>query len=106
GVNFEPVGTRLFNTNPFAVAFKRSKPEGFMALAATDRLLRITLDPAGRPTINPPANAQDPGSIVRIALKDPNEIVQPDPDYGIGGRNPRGLVLNSKDTRAYVMNFG
>ena len=24
GVNFEPAGTRLFNTNPFAVAFKRS----------------------------------------------------------------------------------
>ena len=24
GVNFEPVGTKLFNTNPFSVAFKRS----------------------------------------------------------------------------------
>ena len=106
GVNFEPAGVKLFNTNPFAVAFKRSKPEGFVALAATDRLLRITLDTAGRPSINPPANAQDPGNIVRIVLKDPNEITMPDPDYKIGGMNPRGVVINSKDTRAYVMDFG
>ena len=105
GVNFEPVGIRLFNTNPFAVAFKRKAPEGFVALAATDRLLRVTLDADGRPTINPPAKAGDPGNIIRIELKDPNEIVQADPDYKIGGRNPRGLVLNSKDTRAYVMDF-
>jgi YVTN family beta-propeller protein len=106
GVNFEPVGTKLFNTNPFAIAFKRSAPEGFVALAATDRLLRVTLGADGRPSINPPAAAGDPGNIVRIALKDPNEIVQPDPDYTIGGKNPRGIVLDSKDTRAYVMDFG
>ena len=105
GVQFEPVGKRLFNTNPFAIAFKRKAPEGFVALAATDRLLRVTLGADGRPTINPPANAQDPGNIIRIELKDPAEIVQPDPDYTIGGQNPRGLVLNSKDTRAYVMDF-
>ena len=106
GVQFEPVGKRLFNTNPFAIAFKRKAPEGFVALAATDRLLRVTLGADGRPTINPPANAQDPGNIIRIELKDPAEIVQPDPNYTIGGQNPRGLVLDSKDTRAYVMDFG
>src|SRR5262249_13847135 len=32
GVNFEPVGVKLFNTNPFAIAFKRSVAEGFVAL--------------------------------------------------------------------------
>jgi YVTN family beta-propeller protein len=106
GVNFEPVGVRLFNTNPFGVAFKRSAPEGFVVLAATDRLLRVTLDADGRPTINPPLVAGDPGNIIRIQLKDPNELVQPDPKYTIGGKNPRGLVLDSKDTRAYVMDFG
>jgi YVTN family beta-propeller protein len=105
GVGFEPPGKRLFNTNPFALAFKRGKPEGFVTIGATDRLLRVTLDADGRPSINPPANAQDAGNIVRIELKDPNEIVQPDPDDKIGGKNPRGLVLDSKDTRAYVMNF-
>ena len=105
GVPFEAVGTRLFNTNPFFVAFKRSSPEGFVALAASDRLLRVTLNDQGLPTINPPANAGDPGGIVRIELKDPVEIVQPDPDDTIGGKNPRGLVINSTDTRAYVMDF-
>jgi YVTN family beta-propeller protein len=106
GVQFEPVGVRLFNTNPFAVAFKRSAPEGFVALAATDRLLRVTLDSQGKPTINPPDGMGGLGNIIRIELKDPNEIVQPDPEYTIGGKNPRGVVLNSKDTRAYVMDFG
>ena len=44
GVNFEPVGKKLFNTNPIAIAFKRSANEGFVALAATDRLLRVELN--------------------------------------------------------------
>ncbi len=35
GVPFEPAGKKLFNTNPFAVAFKRSTDEGFIVLAAT-----------------------------------------------------------------------
>jgi YVTN family beta-propeller protein len=105
GVNFEPVGKKLFNTNPFMVAFKHAAAEGFVALGATDRLLRVTLNAQGVPTINPPLNAGDPGNIVRIELKDPVEIGQPDPDYKIGGHNPRGLVINSTDTRAYVMDF-
>ncbi len=105
GVNFEPVGKKLFNTNPFAVAFKRSAAEGFVVVAATNRLLRVTLDGPGVPTINPPLAVGDPGNIVRIELKDPVEIVQSDPDDKIGGKNPRGIVLNSTDSRAYVMDF-
>src|SRR5262245_17234344 len=105
GVNFEAAGTKLFNTNPFAIVFKRSAPEGFVALGATDRLLRVTVDAQGRPTINAPASAADPDGIVRIELKDPEEILQLDPDDVIGGKNPRGAVLNSSDTRAYVMDF-
>ncbi len=105
GVNFEPVGKRLFNTNPLAIAFKRSANEGFAVLAATDRLLRVELNAQGVPTINPPQNAQDPGNIIRIQLKDPDEIVQPDPNDTIGGKNPRAVVINSTDTRAYVMDF-
>jgi YVTN family beta-propeller protein len=105
GVNFEPVGVKLFNTNPFAIAFKHSKPEGFVALGATDRLLRVTLDNTGLPSINAPANAADPGSIIRIQLKDPQEIVLLDANDTVGGKNPRGLVIDSTDTRAYVMDF-
>ena len=105
GVNFEPDRKRLFNTNPFAVAFKRSTDEGFIALAATNRLLRVTLNADGSPTINPPLNAGDPGNIIRIELKDPAEIGLIDDGDRIGGQNPRGVVLNSTDTRAYVMDF-
>ena len=105
GVAFEAAAKKLFNTNPIAVAFKRSTAEGFVALAATDRLLRITLDGNGRPTINPPASAGDPDNIVRIELKDPVELLAPDPDDTIGGKNPRGLVINSTDSRAYVMDL-
>jgi YVTN family beta-propeller protein len=105
GVNFEPVGVRLFNTNPGAIAFKRSANEGFAALFATNRLLRVELDAQGVPTINPPPNAQAPSGIIRIELKDPVEIVQPDPQDTVGGKNPRGVVINSTDTRAYVMDF-
>src|SRR4029453_2589833 len=95
GVPFEPVGTRIFHTNPIAAAFKRSAPEGFVAVGAIDRLLRITVDANGLPTINPPAApvpAGTPTGIVRIELKDPIEIGLPDPEDRIGGKNPRGLV--------------
>jgi YVTN family beta-propeller protein len=105
GVNFEPVGVKLFNTNPFALAFKRNTGEGFVVVAATNRLLRLEVNGQGEPTINPPLNAQDPGNIVRIELKDPAEITQDDPQDVIGGKNPRGIVLNSGDTRAYVMDY-
>ena len=108
GVQFEPIGKRLFNTNPLAIAFKHSGNEGFIALAATNRLLRVVLDANGVPTINAPVAPLppgDPGNIVRIELKDPNEIQQPDPNDTIGSKNPRGLVINSTDTRAYVMNL-
>jgi hypothetical protein len=104
GVQFEAVGTKLFNTNPFALAFKHAKAEGFVALGATNRLLRVTLV-NGVPTINPPAGPGEPDNIIRIELKDPDEIIQPDPFDQIGGKNPRGVVINSTDTRAYVMDF-
>jgi YVTN family beta-propeller protein len=88
GVQFESATTRLFITNPIAVAFKRNSNEGFVVSAATNRLVRVALDAAGTPTINAPTSAIDPGSIVRIEV----------------GKNPQGIVFNSNDTRAYVMN--
>lgn len=77
----------------------------FVVVAATNRLLRVEVNAQGVPTINPPLNAQDPGHIVRIELKDYREIRQADPQDVIGGKNPRGIILNSQDTRAYVMDF-
>ena len=80
-------------------------PKGFVTLGATNRLLRVTLNDAGQPTINPPTAPGDPGGIVRIELKAPDEIGVADPNDAIGGKNPRGIVFNSTDTRAYVMDF-
>lgn len=88
GVQFEPVGTRLFNTNPIAIAFKRSANEGFAVLAATNRLVRVVLDADGTPTINAPPMAGALSGIIRIPV----------------GSNPQGIALNSLGTRAYVAN--
>lgn len=89
GVGFEPVGVRLFNTNPLGIAFKSNSNEGYGVLAATNRLIRIELGADGQPTINAPTAAGQPSGIVRIPV----------------GTNPQGIVLNSSNTRAYVMNF-
>jgi YVTN family beta-propeller protein len=87
GINFEPAG-RIFITSPWAIAFKRSAPEGYVVSAASNLVVKVDLDSNGTPTINAPKNADDPGKIVRIPV----------------GQNPRGIALNSTDTRAYVMN--
>ncbi|HEU0202359.1 MAG TPA: hypothetical protein VFR86_18250, partial [Burkholderiaceae bacterium] len=98
GINFEAVGKRLFPTNPAALAFKHGGTfEGFVLSRATDRLVRMVLDTNGRPTINAPADANDPGNVIRI-------------EVGVEAgetRNssPEGVVINASDTRAYVMNL-
>src|SRR6266540_4239925 len=89
GVQFEPVGTRLFNTTPIAIAFKNDSNEGYVAAAGIDRLVRVELDGSGTPTINPPAGMGQPTGIVRIPV----------------GRHPQGIAINSTDTRAYVFNY-
>jgi len=110
GVPNEVAGeTKLFNTNPFAIAFKHTGTEGFVAIAATNRLLRVSLDGNGIPSINAPAAPLTPGTpspIIRIQLRDandPTDVV--DVQDVAGGKNPRGVVINSTDTRAYVMDF-
>ncbi len=90
GVQFEPLGQRLFNTTPIAIAFKRNTAEGFAVAAGIDRLVRVSLEASGAPTINAPtAPVTGASPIVRVQV----------------GRNPQGIVLNSTDTRAYVFNF-
>lgn len=89
GVNFEAVGVKLFPTNPIAIEFKNNANEGFVVSAATNRILKVVLNGAGTPTINAPTAANDPGNIIRTEV----------------GKNPQGIVINSTDTRAYVMNY-
>ena len=89
GVQFEPSDVRLYSANPNAIAFKNNSDEGFAVLGGTDRLVRVTLDAQGVPSINAPTSVGPSSDIVRVPV----------------GKSPQGIVINSTDTRAYVMNF-
>jgi YVTN family beta-propeller protein len=98
GIQFEPFGKRLFPTNPATLAFKHDGAfEGFVLSRATDRLVRLVLDANGKPTINAPTSATDPGNVVRIEVG---------VDVGENrNSSSEGVVINAGDTRAYVMNL-
>lgn len=84
----QPEGTRkLFLAVPWAIAFKTNENVGYVVSAASNVLVRIEVDPttgAAKVSNNPLDNA-----VLEIPV----------------GRNPRGLVVNNSDTRAYVMNY-
>ena len=89
GIQFEPAGpNKLFPGMPWHIAFKRNSNEGYVVAQAANIVVKVVLDANGTPTINAPMQAGDPGKVVRIKV----------------GQNPRGIVLNSRDERAYVMN--
>jgi YVTN family beta-propeller protein len=92
GLGFENLDQKLFMTTPITIAFKQAADEGFVVLAGVDRLVRVVLAADGTPSINAPTAALPPGAlsdVVRIPV----------------GTNPVGIVINSTDTRAYVLNF-
>ena len=92
GVQFENVGQKLFNTTPITIAFKQSANEGFAVLGGVDRLVRVALAADGTPSINAPIALLPSGTlsnIIRIEV----------------GKNPQGIVINSTDNRAYVLNY-
>jgi YVTN family beta-propeller protein len=79
---------RLFMTQPWAMAFKNRSNEGFVLAAASDVIAKITVDPTnGRISI----------------VRNPNE--QTRVQQIAAGKNPRGIVINGADSRAYVMNY-
>lgn len=79
---------KLFVANPWAIAFKHNSNEGYVVSAASDVLVKIRIDDNGIPgVVSVPAE----GDTTRVALIDV-------------GKNPRGIVINNADTRAYVMN--
>ncbi len=88
-VKAQTFAPKLFLANPWAIAFKHSSNDGYVVSAASDVLVKITLDANGVPTVV--VNPAD-GDTTRVALIDV-------------GKNPRGIVINNADTRAYVMNY-
>jgi YVTN family beta-propeller protein len=80
---------KIFLANPWAIAFKHASDEGYVVSAASDVLVKVTLDANGVPSVvTNPAE----GDTTQVALIDV-------------GKNPRGIVINNADTRAYVMNY-
>src|SRR6185295_6670840 len=73
---------------PWAMAFKHAAHEGYVVIAASNVIIKVAVDPAtGVATVqNDPA---DTTRVLQVKV----------------GKNPRGIVINSADTRAYVMNY-
>jgi len=83
----QPAGTKkLFPSIPWAIAFKNKENIGYVVSAASNVVVKIAVDPStGAPSVV--TNDSDK-RVVDIPV----------------GRNPRGIVISSQDTRAYVYN--
>jgi YVTN family beta-propeller protein len=80
--------TRLFITQPWVIAFKHQTDQGFVVSAASNHLVKVQVNPASG-AITVQNDAADPTRVLQIKV----------------GKNPRGIVVSSSDTRAYVMNY-
>jgi YVTN family beta-propeller protein len=80
---------KLFVANPWAIAFKHASNDGYVVSAASDVLVKVSLDDNGVPSV---VTVPAEGDTTRVALIDV-------------GKNPRGIVINNADTRAYVANY-
>jgi YVTN family beta-propeller protein len=79
---------KLFVTQPVAMAFKNGANQGYVVSAGGNHLVKVVVDPTdGAATVQ-----RDPLDTTRVL-----QITV--------GKNPRGIVVNSTDTRAYVMNY-
>jgi YVTN family beta-propeller protein len=79
---------KLFITQPWAIGLKHQAGEGFVVSAASNIVVKVALDAAtGTPSVQP--DPSDTSRVLQIKV----------------GKNPRGILLNSTDTRAYVMNY-
>jgi YVTN family beta-propeller protein len=87
-VKNQTVTPKLFNTLPWAIAFKHGANEGYVVIAASNVIIKVAIDPAtGAATVqNDPA---DPARVLQVKV----------------GKNPRGILVNSTDTRAYIMDY-
>jgi YVTN family beta-propeller protein len=87
-VRDQAVQPKTFITQPWAMAFKHDADEGFVISAASNLLVKVKVNTStGAPTVQ--QNPADTARVLQIEV----------------GRNPRGIVINDRDTRAYVMNY-
>jgi YVTN family beta-propeller protein len=79
---------KLFVTQPWAMSFKHADDEGYVVSAASNVVVKVTVNPAtGAPVVV--LDPTDPARVLQVPV----------------GKNPRGIVVNRADTRAYVMNY-
>jgi len=87
-VNAQTNPTKLFITQPWAIAFKNSADQGYVVSAASNIVVKLAVNTTtGAPTVQ--SNPSDSTQVLEIPV----------------GKNPRGIVINSGDTRAYVWNY-
>jgi YVTN family beta-propeller protein len=79
---------KRFITQPTAIAFENASNEGYVVSAASNIVVKVIVDP----TTGLPAVQNDP--------LDPTKVFQIPT-----GKNPRGILVNAGDTRAYVWNY-
>src|SRR5579871_5342721 len=80
--------TKLFVTQPWAIAIKNSGDFGYVVSAASNIVAKLALNATtGQPSVQ--SDPADPTRVFEVPT----------------GRNPRGIVINGTDTRAYVMNY-
>lgn len=79
---------KLFLTQPWAIAFKNSEDQGYVLSAASNVMVKVAVNPTdgSAAVLNDPL---DPTRVLQVKV----------------GKNPRGIVVNGTDTRAYVMNY-
>jgi YVTN family beta-propeller protein len=80
--------SKTFITVPWAIALKNRSDEGYVVSASSNLVVKILADPtAGTPTVQ--LDPLDQSRVLQVRV----------------GKNPRGIIVNSTDTRAYVMNY-
>jgi YVTN family beta-propeller protein len=79
---------KLFVTQPWAIAFKHFSDQAYVVSAASNHLVKLAV------------NTTSGAAQVRNDPLDASRVLQIKV-----GKNPRGIVINSSDTRAYVHNF-
>jgi YVTN family beta-propeller protein len=79
---------KRFITLPWAMAFKHSENDAYVISAASNLAVKVAIDPvSGLGTVQ--SDLSDPTRVLQIPT----------------GKNPRGIVIDGEDTRAYIMNY-